>query len=185
MISDKQRRAAFCRWYLALGDPAEAARRAGCPPESAADDALRFLAAPACRRMLARLSQQPALPLAQLVTAGLTRLAFGSANDAAKLVFAEDFPDSSTISQLDLFHVSEIRRVKGGGVEVKLFDRQKALEKLLECADAAGSAAAASALLSALGGGLDAEEVTHEAPEAPDSPVFAEAAPCDDMVAES
>ncbi len=31
---------------------------------------------------------------------------------------------------LDLFNISEIKRVKGGGMEIKFFDRLKALEKL-------------------------------------------------------
>lgn len=145
-------RRAFCRWFLALGNPAEAARKAGFPAETAEQDALRLLQTPSCRTYLAQLAAQPPLPLQSLVTAGLSRLAFGSANDAAKLVFADEIPSDSVLSQLDLFHVSELRRVKGGGVEVKLFDRQKAMERLLECAASADSAAAAAALLSALGG---------------------------------
>ena len=36
------------------------------------------------------------------------------------------------LAESDLFNVSEIKRVKGGGVEIKFFDRQKALEKLEE-----------------------------------------------------
>lgn len=31
---------------------------------------------------------------------------------------------------MDLFNISEIKRVKGGGMEIKFFDRIKALEKL-------------------------------------------------------
>ena len=63
---------------------------------------------------------------------GLKRLAFGNCSDAVYLVFADELPPSDVIQSLDLFNVSEIKRVKGGGVEVKLFDRLKALEKLFE-----------------------------------------------------
>lgn len=142
----------FCRWFLALGNPAEAARKAGFPPNAAETDALRLLQSPACRAELSKLAVQPPLPVQSLVIAGLTRLAFGSANDAVRLVFSDEIPSDSVLSSLDLFHVSEIKRVKGGGVEVKLFDRQRAMERLLDCAAASDSASAASALLAALGG---------------------------------
>ena len=35
-----------------------------------------------------------------------------------------------TLENMDLFNISEIKKVKGGGVEIKFFDRIKALEKL-------------------------------------------------------
>lgn len=160
---------AFCRWYLALGNPAEAARKAGFPPETAEADALKLLQTPSCRSYLAQLAAQPPLPLQSLVIAGLSRLAFGSANDAAKLVFADELPSDSVLSKLDLFHVAELRRVKGGGVEVKLFDRQKAMERLLECAAAGDTSAAANALLTALCGNSTAppeQAETEDADEA-------------------
>ena len=34
------------------------------------------------------------------------------------------------IEKLDLFNVSDIKRPKGGGIEIKFFDRLRALEKL-------------------------------------------------------
>ena len=147
----KSRRSAFCRWYLALGNVREAALRAGCHPDTAADDGLQMLHSPPCRRYLAQLAAQPPLPLQQLVSAGLTRLAFGDANDAAKLVFSDTItPDD--LQALDLFHVTSIKIDKGGGIEIKLADRLNAMIKLLECAGAADSAAAAAALMQALRG---------------------------------
>lgn len=86
-----------------------------------------------------------------LVKSGLERIAFGSSNDAALLVFSEEMPNPDKISELDLFNVSEIKRVKGGGVEVKLFDRQKALERLYEYA-VQNSGKGASDLIKALSG---------------------------------
>ena len=151
----KSCRAAFCRWYLALGNVREAALRAGCPPETAADDGLKMLHSAYCRRYLSQLAAQPALPLQGLVTAGLARLAFGDANDAAKLVFAEKItPDE--LRALDLFHVTGIKLDKNG-IEIKLADRLSAMTKLLECAGAADSAAAAAALMQALQGGQTEE----------------------------
>ena len=47
-------------------------------------------------------------------------------------------------------NVSEIKRVKGGGVEVKLFDRLKALEKLYDIANSSDSQLCASSFIEAL-----------------------------------
>lgn len=59
---------------------------------------------------------------------GLRALAFGGTEDAVRLLFLEE-PDPAIIAELNLFNVSELKRVKGG-FEVKFFDRFKALELL-------------------------------------------------------
>lgn len=171
----------FCIYYLALGNAAEAALRAGFPPETAEAEGLKLLQTPYCRSTLSALAAQPPLPMQSLVIAGLQRLAFGSANDAAKLVFADDLPPKEMLDALDLFHVSELKRVKGGGVEVKLFDRQRAMERLLELSASADSSAAAAALLSALSGEPNPyrEEVNH----ADSGSVFSETADGAELVA--
>ena len=114
--------------------------------------------------------------------AGLSRLAFGAANDAAKLVFADDLPPKEMLDALDLFHVSELKRVKGGGVEVKLFDRQRAMERLLELSASADASASAAALLSALSG--EPEHAEKEVDHAEDSPLFSETADRAELVAQ-
>lgn len=63
------------------------------------------------------------------IAAGLRRLAFGCINDAVTLAFNEEF-DPEMLKELDLFNVSEIKVNRGKGVEIKFFDRIKALEKL-------------------------------------------------------
>ncbi len=65
--------------------------------------------------------------------AGYRRLAFGSVTDALKLLFAEEKPAAGELEAMDLFLVSDIKRPKGGGLEIKFFDRLKALERLREC----------------------------------------------------
>lgn len=109
---------------------ADAAILAGFSPEEAERTGEELISSGAVRRMVARAGKRQAG--LDTVRAGLERLAFGRANDAAKLVFCEEMPEQDTLAKLDLFNVSEMKRVKGGGVEIKLFDRQKALEKLLE-----------------------------------------------------
>lgn len=164
-MNDHAERAAlrkrFCRFYLLLGNGQEAAVMAGVAPEEAAGYAAEMLRSPLCRNELRRLAAQGPVPIQSLVLTGLTRLAFGKANDAVKLVFADELPPPQVLDTLDLFHVSELKRVKGGGVEVRLFDRQKALERLLECADSADSAAAANALLAALAVPAEVKDSEH------------------------
>lgn len=126
----KSQRDAFCCWYVLLGNAFEAAERAGFPKETALTEAVKCLRSQECRKTIASL--RDILSDSGSVAAGLKRLAFGSCTDAVYLVFADELPPPSVIEGLDLFNVSEIKRVKGGGVEVKLFDRLKALEKLFE-----------------------------------------------------
>lgn len=92
---------------------------------------------------------------AQLVMDGLRELAFGEVNDAVRLAFSDEMPSPEMLAGMRLFNVSEIKRVKGGGVEIKFFDRLKALEKLYEYAHAGDNGAAAASLLEALAGADD------------------------------
>ena len=65
-------------------------------------------------------------------------------------MFADELPPPDVIERLDLFNVSEIKRVKGGGVEVRLFDRLKALEKLAELENSCSVRNKAAGLIAAL-----------------------------------
>lgn len=64
------------------------------------------------------------------VCEGLKHLAFGEIKDAIYLLFADENEIAEKLPSLDLFNISEIKRPKGGGMEIKFFDRIKALEKL-------------------------------------------------------
>lgn len=59
---------------------------------------------------------------------GLRRIAFGSVADAVRLML--EGGENLNLDALDLFCVSEIKMPKGGGMEIKFFDRIKALERL-------------------------------------------------------
>lgn len=76
-----------------------------------------------------------------LATAGYIRLAFGSVADAVSLIYM-DRPSREELEKMDLFLVSEIKHPKDGAVEIKFFDRLKAMEKLSlnkSCDDSASS----------------------------------------------
>ncbi len=121
---------AFARLFVLLRCGSETAVKLGVEPERAKAEGARLLASESVKKEIKKLDDDDEQTLAY-VRSGLSRLAFGQINDAAALVFAEQ-PDPDQIARADLFNVSEIKRVKGGGVEMKFFDRQKALEKLFE-----------------------------------------------------
>lgn len=125
-----QKELAFCTHYHSLQNPREAALAAGYPADRAARTGRALLARPEISAQLTALArEEEGRDLASQVRAGLHRLAFGSAADAAKLLFWEEDPGPQALEGLDLFQVAELRRGKNG-VEVKFFDRIKALEAL-------------------------------------------------------
>jgi hypothetical protein len=63
------------------------------------------------------------------ITKGYERLAFGGIADAVRLLFTEE-PDLAALGKMDLYNIAEIKRPKGGGMEIKFFDRIKALQCL-------------------------------------------------------
>ena len=66
------------------------------------------------------------------VIAGYRRLAFGPGNDVLKLLFYDEQPCPEELAGLDMFNVSDIKRPKGGGLEVRFYSRFEALERLVE-----------------------------------------------------
>ena len=111
----------FVQAYLQCFDAAEAARRAQCGADA--------LARPAVRRELA----------AQRSRGVPGREDALRANDCVRLVLEDDPP----IGELDLTLLSEVKRSEKGTIEVRLADRIRALEELLQAGAADDGAAAA------------------------------------------
>lgn len=92
------------------------------------------------------------------VQLGYERLAFGSTADAFRLLMStsDDAPD---VGALDLFNVAEIKRPKDGAMEIKFFDRLKALEQLGNIPEDGSAAVSLYEALSSsakrLGGAID------------------------------
>ncbi|MBQ8624182.1 MAG: terminase small subunit [Oscillospiraceae bacterium] len=156
----KEKLEEFCIYYHTLCDPKEAARKIGITdnPELAG---LKLLYSKRVQKMLARLTRPAAY---ESVRSGLERLAFGNILDAVKLIRDEGELD---ISSLDLFNVSEVKKVKGGGVEIKFFNRLEALEKLLQIEESFGRSATAESFFNALGASAKAETSFKEAGDEP------------------
>ena len=120
----------FAKMFVRTRNGSETAVRLGAEPSEAKQIEADLLASAAVKREINKLDSEDTQTLCYVKT-GLSRLAFGSINEAAALVFAEELTGKEVL-RADLFNVAEIKRVKGGGVEMKFFDRQKALEKLVE-----------------------------------------------------
>lgn len=118
----------------------QAYRSASTPPRprgarSAGADAL---ARPAVRRELAA-QRSRGVPGREDALRRLAQIAFGRANDCVRLVLEDDPP----IGELDLTLLSEVKRSEKGAIEVRLADRIRALEELLQAGAADDGAAAA------------------------------------------
>ncbi len=132
----------FCRLYVALRNPLEAAKRAGIIPLSH-HRVLRLMSKKHIVRKIQELEKERPADNA-LVCAGLERLAFGSVSDAVRLILCANDNITPDIDSFDLFNVSEIKITSGKGMEIKFFDRLKALEKLASLTDNSGDDGALS-----------------------------------------
>ncbi len=149
-LSDRE--ALFCAYYRLCRSGREAAAKCGYRnPERAG---LRLLRRKDVQRCIEKLDRETAECRAE-VLAGYRRLAFGCVSDAVRLLQSDDaLPDPEA---LDLFLVSELKRPKGGGLEIKFFDRLKALERLEQMAGRTPDERTA-AFFAALGGAAERTE---------------------------
>ena len=122
----------FCKYFLFCKNHREAAFKAGYVfPEIAG---IRLLGRSDIKEELQTLSGE----IERYADAldGLRRIAFGSVADAVKLALkAGEIEDTDG---LDLFSVQEIKFAKNGGIEIKFYDRLKALEALISHSDTGG-----------------------------------------------
>lgn len=135
-LSEKE--ALFCAYAAEGADPRGCAARAGysvVPSRAAA----RLLAREDIRNRIKQLQEER--QSCSRVESGLRKLAFGSSADAFKLLLGGEELSAEDIERLDLFNVSDIKKPKGGGLEIKFYDRLKAMERL-----------------AALGGGVEAAQ---------------------------
>lgn len=118
----------FCKEYAFCRNPKEAAKKAGISvfPEIAGT---AWLMQGKIQKEIKKIEESQKSSLKEALC-GYRRLAFGSISDAVKLIMQSDTGEFLNPDELDLFMVSEIKKPKGGGMEIKFFDRQKALERI-------------------------------------------------------
>ena len=113
----KKREKDFCREYVYCGNTVF--------PEMCG---IRLLTEKRIKDEIAELEGKLAATRAEALC-GYRRIAFGNISDAVKLILESD-GDRLDAEKLDLFNVAEIKKPRGGGMEIKFFDRLKALEKI-------------------------------------------------------
>lgn len=155
----------FCGLYARLGDAGEAARRAGYAGDRALTDAVRLLARPDIRREVERQLADTRRAAGALALAGLERIAFGGLGDPVRLLTAGEDLSPAQLAALDLSAVSEMRRGRDGGLELRFCDRLAALRLLLEYGLRADGGGGAGSLLEALNRGAGALSQRNEAAE--------------------
>lgn len=123
-LSSKER--LFCTYYCLGRNGREAAAKSGYhfPEKSAA----RLLKKKEVREQIIKNDSERKSKTDDII-AGYYRLAFGCITDAVKLILDNEI-DETKLEEMDLFLISDIKKPKGGGIEIKFFDRLKALEKL-------------------------------------------------------
>lgn len=123
-----QKEQLFCKIYSKTRNAKESAARSGYTLflEKTGE---KLLAKKSIRAEIKRLDKDKIASNLE-VCAGLRRLAFGSVNDALKLLYNFEDLSEEELNSLDLFNVCDIKKPKSGGIEIKFYDRQKALEKL-------------------------------------------------------
>lgn len=153
-ILKKRRR--FAEIFVSCQDAELAALLSGISTAStAAEESVKLLCGKRLQRRVERLLQSRRKLLANVRT-GLERIAFNRCNDAVALAFADQSSlTRNAIRQMDLSCVSAIKRDKDGGVDIKLLDRQSALEALMRLDELESSCGSAEEFLNALNGEAD------------------------------
>lgn len=132
MTNDKKalspKETTFCHQYIQTGNPAEAARISGYRGNLERKGA-ELLANKEIYQTIEKIFKEKKKNLTYKATTGYERLAFGSIADCIKLLFSESL-DPKQLERMDLFNISEIKKPREGAMEIKFFDRLRALEKL-------------------------------------------------------
>ncbi len=124
----KKKELVFCHEYIKTGNAKEAARLAGYKnkPEQKGTELMAKNEIP---QKIEEIYTGKKKNLIYKATTGYERLAFGSISDSVKLLFSENLRPED-LEKMDLFNISEIKKPKEGAMEIKFFDRLRALEKL-------------------------------------------------------
>ena len=147
MMRLKKREMEFCRLAAVLGNPEQAARRAGYkhPDEAWPALIMRQDIADEIRRAAREVSRV----YRDTLLCCVYRLMSADNTDALRLVYHDDMSDRE-IREMNLSGVAEIKRTKDKSVEIKFFDRIKALDKFAELSDASADGASSGGLLEAM-----------------------------------
>ncbi|MBQ8378175.1 MAG: terminase small subunit [Oscillospiraceae bacterium] len=149
IISQSEIKNLFALFYASGKNVKESALLAGLSEENAEREGLKLLKLRSTQKLIKRYREN-SFSDEDAVKCGLSRLAFGEINDIMEVLLSDEPIGLHRLFKMNFFQISEVKKVKGGGIEVKLFDRQKAMEKLLEIIEKSKSRADADDFFDAL-----------------------------------
>lgn len=117
----------FCYFFVETGNPKEALSFAKM--ENTSETLPKLMSDPLIKDQILKNYESKKINLGIKAEIGYERLAFNDISDCIKLMFIKDI-ENYQINKMNLFNISEIKRLKDGTMEIKFFDRIKALEKL-------------------------------------------------------
>lgn len=143
----KPREKQFCQWLAILGEPTQAAQKAGYRhPEEVWPDLLE-------RKEIAdevkRIARALCAVYENTAKCSLYRVAYGGVEEALTLLYDEN-PPKEKLSAAGLLNIAEIKRTKDKTIEIKFFDRLKAAEKLAVLRESDGSDENGTGLINAM-----------------------------------
>ncbi len=125
-----QREKLFCVCFASTADIEHSAKCAGYDKEPL-KKGQALLLKPEVADEIVSLSKNRERAMSEVTQLFYERLAFGSIADAVSLLYM-DSPTKEQLSKMDLYMVQEIKKPKDGAMEIKFFDRLKALEKIAQ-----------------------------------------------------
>lgn len=145
-----QRKKRFADILACCCDCELAAELTGSSAANAREDGAALLSSRYVQNRFRKLMRQKR-ELHSSARSGLEKLAFSRCNDAVTLAFLPPEAISrSLIRKMDLSCVASIKRDKDGGVDIKLFDRGRALDALMRLDESEALGSSAEDILSAL-----------------------------------
>ncbi|MDO4731203.1 MAG: terminase small subunit [Clostridia bacterium] len=120
----------FCRYFIKDFDFKQAAVNAGYKntPEKAG---IKLIKKSKIQKEIKRLREEKIKDSRDNIQSGYERLAYGRVSDCIKLLFSQS-ADSDDFDNMDFFNIAEVKKLKDGAMEIKFFDRFKALDRLNE-----------------------------------------------------
>ena len=141
----------FCRHYNNCLNPKESAIKAGYPAEKAEKIAEKLLLKIDVSCFIEKIkSQTKKDEFFKLIITALKRMILYRPNDTIKLLHKFENTSKEEIEKLDLFHISELKKLKDGSFEFKFIDRIKAIETLLNILEKTENKTQAANFLKAL-----------------------------------
>lgn len=120
----------FCYYFAELSDVKESAEKAGITDEDAFYRGAKILENPAAQRLIKKQRKLLYGKDGNSAVTALRRIIFNDPKEAVDAVLDE--ADGISYKNRDYFSVSEIKRVKGGGAELKLLNKLDALKLLYD-----------------------------------------------------